>query len=103
MIDDIIKRQQTVRADELCEMVVVTNERGLHARAAAKFVQLASSFEAEIYVMLGDARVDGNSIMGLMMLAASNGARLKICASGTDAADAISNLSDLIMRGFDED
>lgn len=102
MIDDNIHRQQGVRADELCEMVVITNERGLHARAAAKFVQLASHFEAEINVMMGDTRVGGGSIMGLMMLAASNGSRLKICASGSDAVEAMSALSDLVRRGFDE-
>lgn len=101
MIDDIVK-QKGVRADELCEMVVVTNERGLHARAAAKFVKVTSQYSAEIHVAMGDMRVDGNSIMGLMMLAAAKGSRLKICAAGDQAVDAMNELSDLVRRGFDE-
>lgn len=102
MIDDRVNSSKGVRADELCEMVVITNERGLHARAAAKFVQVVSSFSAEIYVMKGDTRVDAHSIMGLMMLAASCGTRLKLCASGDGAVEAINDLSDLVRRGFDE-
>lgn len=103
MIDNIIKKQHGVRADEICEMVNVTNQRGLHARAAAKFVQIVSNYNAEIHVMMGEARVDGHSIMGLMMLAASNGSRIKICASGPDAVEAMNSLSDLVRRGFDEE
>ncbi len=102
MIDTIIKNPKGVRVDELCEMVIVTNERGLHARAAAKFVQTAANHNAEIHVMMGDMRVDGSSIMGLMMLAASKGSCIKICTSGDGAVDAINDLTDLIRRGFDE-
>ena len=94
--------QKGVRADELCEMVIVTNERGLHARAAAKFVKLASQYNAEINVAMGETRVDGNSIMGLMMLAASKDSRLKICASGDQAVEAMNDLAELVRRGFDE-
>jgi len=92
-----------VRADELCEMVVLVNKRGLHARAAAKFVQLGAAFKADIYVAKEDMRVSAQSIMGLMMLAAPKGTRIKLCASGTEAAQAINALVDLVMRGFDEE
>ena len=92
-----------VRADELCEMVCLVNKRGLHARAAAKLVQVAAAFKAEIHVAKDDMRVPGNSIMGLMMLAAPCGSRLKLCASGVEAVDALDALANLITRGFDEE
>ncbi|MDX9690563.1 MAG: HPr family phosphocarrier protein [Proteobacteria bacterium] len=91
------------RSDELCEMVNVVNKRGLHARAAAKFAQMASSFKAEVYVAKGDMRVEGRSIMGLMLLAAAKGSCLKICASGEEAAEVTCALGDLVRRGFDEE
>jgi phosphocarrier protein len=94
---------QSLRANELCEMAVLVNKRGLHARAAAKLVQTASAFKAEIYIGREDMRVTATSIMGLMMLAAPCGSCLKLCASGVEAADALNALVDLIRRGFDEE
>lgn len=91
------------RASELCEIVVLVNGKGLHARAAAKFVQVAAMFKAEIFVAKDEARVTGDSIMGLMMLAAPCGTRLKLCSCGPEAAEAIAALSNLIARGFDEE
>lgn len=88
---------------ELCEQVVISNQRGLHARAAAKFVKTAADFQAHIEVARGEVRVSGRSIMGLMMLAASLGTTLKICASGDDAAAAVTALCDLVKRKFDEE
>lgn len=88
---------------ELCDMVVITNIRGLHARAAARFVRVADGFSAEITVVRDDMRVSGRSIMGLMMLAATSGTRLKLCASGADAPEAIAALVDLIKNKFGED
>lgn len=87
---------------ELCEMVTVVNQRGLHARAAAKFVKIALQYTADIQVVKDGARVSGKSIMGLMMLAAGRGTMLKICVSGSDANDVLTILSDLVKRGFDE-
>mgnify|MGYP001441048230 CR=1 FL=1 len=87
---------------ELCEMVTVVNQRGLHARAAAKFVKIALQFTADIQVAKEDVRVSGKSIMGLMMLAAGRGTMLKICVSGADANEVLTTLSDLVKRGFDE-
>ena len=92
-----------VRADELCEMVCLVNKRGLHARAAAKLVQVAAAFKAEIYVARDDMRVSASSIMGLMMLAAACGSTVRLCASGIDASTALDALSDLIKRKFDEE
>jgi phosphocarrier protein len=90
-------------AEEMCEMAVLVNEKGLHARAAAKVVKTASMFRANIHVVRGEMRVGADSIMGLMMLAAPRGTRLKLCASGPEAADALTALAELIGRGFDED
>ncbi|MDD5585972.1 MAG: HPr family phosphocarrier protein [Alphaproteobacteria bacterium] len=87
---------------ELCEMVMIENQRGLHARAAAKFVRTAEGFQAEINVTRDGVSVSGRSIMGLMMLAAASGTQLKLCASGPEAEAAIGALSELVKRRFDE-
>jgi phosphocarrier protein len=81
----------------------IRNQRGLHARAAAKFVQALNGFQAEIMVVRGDMEVSGRSIMGLMMLAAGPGSVIEIRASGPDAAAALAALESLIGRKFDED
>ena len=81
----------------------ICNTRGLHARASAKFVKLASSFESEIQVTRDGQTVDARSIMGLLMLGAGIGSSIDISAEGPDAADAIAALSDLVARRFDED
>lgn len=84
-------------------VVTVENSRGLHARAAAKFVKLAATFEAEIRVMRSDMTVSGLSIMGIMMLAAGPGTEIELSASGVQAGAAIDALVELIGRKFDED
>lgn len=83
--------------------IVIINRLGLHARAAAKFVTLASGFDAEIRVWRDKHEVNGKSIMGVMMLAASRGTQLKLCASGPEAEQALTHLEALIQRRFDED
>jgi phosphocarrier protein HPr len=83
--------------------VEVVNERGLHARASAKFVKLASSFDAEIKVSRDDSTVDAQSIMGLMMLAAGPGSTLTIAAEGPDAEEAVDALVKLVADRFDEE
>ncbi len=82
--------------------VRIVNERGLHARAAAKFVRLAEGFAAEVTVSKDQITVPGTSILGLMMLTASRGSALRLEASGRDAAAAVEALVDLVERGFDE-
>jgi len=84
-------------------MVVIENQRGLHARAAAKFARAAEAFQAEVDIVRDDTRVSARSIMGLMMLAATCGTRIKVCARGEDAEAAVATLTDLVKRGFDED
>ncbi len=83
--------------------IVIINRLGLHARAAAKFVTLASGFDAEIRLIRSGREVNGKSIMGVMMLAAACGARLELHASGPEAEPALEHLESLILRRFDED
>ena len=83
--------------------VEIVNERGLHARASAKFVKLASSFDAEVKVSRDGHTVDARSIMGLMMLAAGIGSSITIEADGPDAHDAVEALVDLVSNRFEED
>ncbi|WP_312781386.1 HPr family phosphocarrier protein [Brevundimonas sp.] len=83
--------------------VNICNQRGLHARASAKFVKLASSFESEIRVTRDGVTVDARSIMGLLMLGAGIGCGVEIEAEGVDATEAVEALTDLVARKFDED
>lgn len=83
-------------------LVKVVNQRGLHARAARKFVLTATQFEADIKVGHGGAVVSATSIMGLLMLAATTGAILEIGASGDDAERALDELEQLVAEGFEE-
>jgi phosphocarrier protein len=80
----------------------ICNQRGLHARAAARFVKTAAQFDAEIWVRKNGTAVSGRSIMGLMMLAAASGACVEIGATGRDAASAVETLARLIDCKFDE-
>ena len=83
-------------------VVGIVNRRGLHARAAAKFVKVAEQFVAEIEVAKDDIVVPGTSIMGLMVLAAAPGSQLEIRARGREARAALAALVALVERGFDE-
>jgi phosphocarrier protein HPr len=81
----------------------ITNQRGLHARASAKFVKCAESFDAAVTVSRDGQSVPGTSIMGLMMLAASMGTSITVEASGPQAEAALQALEELVTRKFDED
>ena len=83
--------------------VPISNRRGLHARASAKFVTVASSFDAEVTVSHDGSSVTGTSIMGLMMLAAAMGDSIEISAAGPDAEAALAKLSGLVLDKFGED
>ena len=83
--------------------VEIVNERGLHARASAKFVKLASTFDAEVSVSREGSTVDARSIMGLMMLAAGIGSTIEISAEGAEAAEALAALCELVENRFDEE
>jgi phosphocarrier protein len=87
-------------ASARCEIL---NKRGLHARAAAKFVKLAGQFGAELRVTKGATTVSGLSIMGLMMLAAAPGCCVDVSAEGDDAQAAVDAVAALIAAKFDED
>ena len=90
----------SLTASARCEIL---NKRGLHARAAAKFVKLAGQFGAELRVTKGATTVSGLSIMGLMMLAAAPGCCVDISAEGEDAQAAVDAVAALIAAKFDED
>ena len=85
-----------------CE-VMIRNRLGLHARAAAKFVHLASRFRAHVLVSREGRVVDGKSIMGILLLAAAHGTTITISADGADAADALTALCGLVESGFGEE
>ena len=82
--------------------VVVTNELGLHARAAARFVHLATKFTSQIRIGRGAKMMDGKSIMGILLLAAPRGTMLTITANGPDEAVAVDALTQLVESGFGE-
>ena len=82
--------------------VEIVNRAGMHARPAAAFVKIAGRFSAEITVEKDGLEVNGKSIMGVLMLAAEKGSRLRLVASGADAAAALDALADLVGRGFEE-
>ncbi len=83
-------------------LVSIVNKRGLHARASAKFVKLAETFNAEVLVEKDGETVNGTSIMGLMMLTASIGTSIQISAKGSDAEAAVTALAALVIDGFGE-
>jgi phosphocarrier protein HPr len=82
--------------------MTIVNGLGLHARAAAKFVKLAGTFASQIRVTRGQRTVDGKSILGLLLLAASRGCAIYIAADGPDEAQALDALGALVARGFEE-
>jgi len=87
----------------IARIASIRNQRGLHARAAAKFVKVAGAYDAQIRVIKGDTDVSGASIMGLMMLGAGIGTDIELRAAGRQAAEAMQALIDLIERRFDEE
>jgi phosphocarrier protein HPr len=82
--------------------IEITNKLGLHARAAAKLVQSASTFNCDVIVRYKEKEVSGKSIMGIMMLAASKGNSIEIITSGTDEDAALNAIESLIVNRFDE-
>ena len=81
----------------------IINKLGLHARAAARLVTLASQFKSDVHVQRGAKRVNGKSIMGVMMLAAGQGTMIEIIAEGDDEERAVEMITDLIRRRFGEE
>lgn len=83
--------------------MTILNELGLHARPAAMFVKLANEFSCELTVEKGSERVNGKSIMGIMMLAAGKGSKIRVIAEGPDAEEAVAEIEKLIESKFGED
>jgi phosphocarrier protein HPr len=90
-------------AQKLEKEVTIVNRLGLHARPAAMFVRIASRHRAEIWVAKEGEEINGKSIMGLMMLAAGQGSKLRIRCDGPDADKAMEELEELIKAGFNEE
>ncbi|PHR62667.1 MAG: phosphocarrier protein HPr [Robiginitomaculum sp.] len=89
--------------NSVCQsQVIIVNDKGLHARAAAKFVSLAAEYTSEVYVCCNGERVNADSIMELLMLACEKGKAVTIEATGPDAGDALGALIELIDDGFGE-
>jgi phosphocarrier protein HPr len=97
------KGSRAAQAQKIEKEVTIVNRLGLHARPAAMFVRIASRHRAEIWVSKEGEEVNGKSIMGLMMLAAGQGSKLRIRCDGPDADKAIEELEELIKAGFNED
>ena len=93
----------SVPADAISSELLIINKRGLHARASAKFVQMVERFNAEVFVTRGNETVGGNSIMGLMMLAAGPGTTVTVAATGPEAQAAVDALAALIADKFNEE
>jgi phosphocarrier protein len=85
------------------QAVTVVNQLGMHARAAAKFVHLATRYEASVKVARDRREMDGKSIMGILLLAAARGSTITISAEGADERDAVAALAALVQSGFGED
>jgi phosphocarrier protein len=85
-----------------CRKLIIINKLGMHARASAKFVSLATEFGAEITLKRNGQQVNGKSIMGIMMLAAAKGAEIEVCADGKDENKAVEALAELINNRFGE-
>ena len=90
-------------SDSINIRLKILNEKGLHARAAAKFVELVDTFNVSLVVKKDNLEASGDSIMGLLMLAASRGTEIELVASGPEAAETLSALSDLIKNLFGEE
>ncbi len=93
---------QTTDGNIHIKFIEVINKMGIHARPAAMIVRVANKFQSEVYVERDGDLVNGKSIMGLMMLAAGRGSKLKFIASGEDGAELLSEINALFKRKFDE-
>ena len=95
--------KQATDAEFLTKELTILNKAGIHARPAAMFVKVANRFGSDIFVEKDGEKINGKSIMGLMMLAAGPGSKVTLLAKGNDAGAAINELEALVNRKFDED
>ena len=96
------KSDTTSANPQLTRELLVQNKMGIHARPAAMIVRITNKFKADVFVEKDEEQVNGKSIMGLMMLAAGKGSKVKFLASGEDAAQMLEELEQLFARKFDE-
>jgi phosphocarrier protein len=99
----LLSRKTESEEQKATKELVVSNRLGLHARPAAMFVKTCGRFKADVWVEKDGEQVNGKSIMGLMMLAAGKGSKLRVTCEGADAADALVEVERLLERRFDED
>lgn len=99
----LTKKKSTDDVQRCSSDVVIENRNGLHARPAAMFVKISSRYRAEVWVEKDGERVNGKSIMGLMMLAAGKGSKLTIHAEGADAEKAVAEIKSLVESRFGEE
>ena len=95
--------KQATNAEFQTKELTILNKAGIHARPAAMFVKVANRFGSDIFVEKDGEKINGKSIMGLMMLAAGPGSKVTLLAKGNDAGAAINELEALVNRKFDED
>ncbi|MDB6094548.1 MAG: Phosphotransferase system, phosphocarrier protein HPr [Verrucomicrobia bacterium] len=96
------KSDATPAPSQLVKELLVQNKMGIHARPAAMIVRITNRFKADVFVEKDDEQVNGKSIMGLMMLAAGKGSKVKFLATGADAQPMLDELEQLFSRKFDE-
>jgi phosphocarrier protein len=96
------KNDQSLTTQSLTKELVVQNKMGIHARPAAMIVRITNKFKADVFVEKDEEQVNGKSIMGLMMLAAGKGSKVKFIATGDDAPQMLAELDALFTRKFDE-
>ena len=99
----LTRKRESSAAEKITREFTVQNRLGLHARPSAQFVKLCSRFRCDVWVEKDGEQVNGKSIMGLMMLAAGMGSKLKVTCEGADGEKALAELEALIIRKFDED
>lgn len=100
--DDVASDSPSTASGAVVREILITNKRGLHARASAKFVQLVERFDADVSVTRNNETVGGTSIMGLMMLSAGPGTTITVSATGAEAEAAVTAIADLIGSKFGE-
>lgn len=100
----LLNRHSVPETNEKVEKeLTIVNRLGLHARPSAMFVRVASRYRCEIWVAKEGEEINGKSIMGLMMLAAGQGSKLRVRAEGADAAEAVKEIEELIASRFNEE
>ncbi len=95
-------KTESTAAPQLVKELLVQNKMGIHARPAAMIVRITNKFKADVFVEKDEEQVNGKSIMGLMMLAAGKGSKVKFLATGEDAAQLLAELEALFAKKFDE-